>query len=131
MTFNSPFAAIAPSKKPLDTVSRGQLVSRGLMGGGGCSSCALGSTSGTYKTKDLMSVVFEGANSFSDLEFVFVALIHVKDFLTHRFLLGVKGFLQSLSFFIKAMSGSGQVRKRLWKQSRKAVIGVCFEPQWT
>lgn len=46
-SYYSPFAAMAPSKKPLDTVSRGQLVSRGLMGGGGCSSCALGSTSGT------------------------------------------------------------------------------------
>lgn len=47
---------MAPSKKPLDTVSKGQLVSRGLMGGGGCSSCALGSTSGTYKTQDLLFV---------------------------------------------------------------------------
>lgn len=63
MTFNSPFAAMAPSKKPLDTVSKGQLVSRGLMGGGGCSSCALGSTSGTYKTQDLLSVVAARANS--------------------------------------------------------------------
>lgn len=60
MTFNSPFAAIAPSKKPLDTVSRGQLVSRGLMGGGGCSSWALGSTSGTYKIKKKLSVVNDG-----------------------------------------------------------------------
>lgn len=51
---DSPFAAMAPSKKPLDTVSKGQLVSRGLMGGGGCSSCALGSTSGTYKTQYLL-----------------------------------------------------------------------------
>lgn len=47
VTLDLPFAAIAPSKKPFETVSRGQLVSRGLMGGGGCSSCALGSTSGT------------------------------------------------------------------------------------
>lgn len=51
-TDDSPFAAMAPSKNPFDTVSRGQFVSRGLMGGGGCSSCALGSTSGTYKTQD-------------------------------------------------------------------------------
>lgn len=47
---------MAPSKKPLDTVSKGQLVSRGLMGGGGCNSCALGSTSGTYKRQDLLLV---------------------------------------------------------------------------
>ena len=45
----SPLAAMAPSKKPLETVSRGQLVSKGLMGGGGCSSWALGSTSGIYQ----------------------------------------------------------------------------------
>lgn len=74
-TDDSPFAAIAPSKKPFDTVSRGQLVSRGLMGGGGCSSCASGSTSGTYKTQDPLLVYGN---------YVFIHK-HECDFLTETF----------------------------------------------
>jgi len=46
-----PLLAIVPSKNPLETVSNGQLVSRGMTGAGGCSSFALGSMSGIWKRK--------------------------------------------------------------------------------
>lgn len=41
-----PLLAMEPSKNPLDTVSRGQLVSNGMIGAGGWSNLALGSMSG-------------------------------------------------------------------------------------
>lgn len=119
---DSPFAAMAPSKKPLDTVSRGQLVSRGLMGGGGCSSCALGSTSGTYKTRDPPLIHHNYVFIHRHKDFTRYGCHCVYEgtgnvFSTHRLLFWVKGFFQCLSLFIQPMSGCGQVSQRLWKQT--------------
>lgn len=120
---DSPFAAMAPSKKPFETVSRGQLVSRGLMGGGGCSSCALGSTSGTYKTQDPPPLK-KRENSYTTLTACYCCHMHEGKsnvFSTHRLLFWVKGLLQCLSFFIQPMSGCSQVSQRLWKHNKQTV----------